>query len=893
MPFIEIVETMPPAPERVYLKDYQPPAFWVRHVDLYFRLRPKGTSVTATLTLERNPDHPNPDTPLILHGQGLSLITIYLNDYPLNDKSGEYTVTESHLTVFNPPPGPFKLITEVVIQPADNTALEGLYLSAGNFCTQCEAEGFRRITFYPDRPDVLAPFDVRIEADAADYPVLLANGNRLEAGPLPNGRHYAVWQDPFPKPSYLFALVAGQLHPVRDRYTTQSGRRVQLEIWVEKENLHKCAHALESLKKAMRWDEQAYGREYDLDIYMIVAVNDFNMGAMENKGLNIFNSACVLADPVSETDQTFHSIESIVAHEYLHNWSGNRVTCRDWFQLSLKEGFTVYRDQQFSAAHHSPAVERIEQVSYLRTAQFAEDASPTAHPVQPDSYVEINNFYTLTIYEKGAEIVRMLAELLGPEAFRAGSERYFERFDGQAVTIEDFVHCLTEQSDLDHVHFMRWYQQAGTPQIQASGQYDPDRCTYQLTLKQHTPATPGQPHKEPLLIPIKLALIGPSGQNLAMEVEGELWGQEKVYQLTEAETTLTFHHLQQAPLPSLLRGFSAPVKLDFPYSEQELAFLMAHDSDGFNRWDAGQRLAIQQLNQMIQALQQGQTPALSKTWLEALSQLLDQPVDDPHILALQLSLPSEPLLLEQQVAPVDVDILHQASLTAKQTLGQQFYAEFKRLYHAFDLKEPWSAEPRQIAARRLKNVCLGYLLISGKEEARDLALTQYYQADNMTDQQAALTALVHAENAQWGEAALSDFAQRWRQDAQVMDTWFRIQVTRPWADALDRVKTLSQHPAFSLKNPNKVRALLSSFAQANLSQFHRADGASYDYLAEQVIHLDPINPQMAARLVTPLTRFSKLDEARQEKMRQALGKIRQQSFISPDLFEMLDRALNA
>lgn len=870
----------------VFLHDYLPPAFLVTQAHLNFLLDDTQTRVISHLEFKRNPARKEANLPLELDGQELKLISLKLDGKSLDATA--YQLNAQQL-ILPSVPDAFVLAIEVEIDPLNNTALEGLYQSSGNFCTQCEAEGFRRITFYPDRPDVLAPFTTRIEADKSRFPILLSNGNLVDKGDLEKGKHFAKWQDPFPKPAYLFAVVAGNLHPVKDTFTTSSGREVALEIWVEKQNLHKCGHALRSLKAAMQWDEQTYGREYDLDIYMIVAVDDFNMGAMENKGLNVFNSACVLADPKSETDAAFNRVESVVAHEYFHNWSGNRVTCRDWFQLSLKEGFTVLRDQQFSADMNSAAVERIQQVSMLRTAQFAEDSGPTAHPVRPESYLEINNFYTLTIYEKGAEVVRMLSELLGKETFRKGSDLYFDRFDGQAVMVDDFVACMAEVSGLDLSQFMLWYSQAGTPEVTAYGKYNATEKSYTLTLNQHTPATAGQAVKQPLLIPIKMGLVGPAGVNIPMEVNGEFWGAERVVQLKEAEQSFTFHNLEAEPVPSLLRGFSAPVKLQFDYSREQLAFLMTCDSDGFNRWDAGQRLAILALQSLVSQQQAGEALVLDAALVKAYTQLLKAPVKDPAILAEMLLLPSEAYLAEQYTK-VDIDAIHAARTFALKTLASQLYSEFLRLYQQFSTSNAWSPAAEAIAARRLKNVCLGWLVATEKPEALLLATQQFQQADNMTDQLAALTCLAHAKDDTVGEAALQAFAKQWAHDPLVMDSWFSVQATRPLADTLDKVKSLQEHPAFSMKNPNKVRALISAFVNQNRVNFHRKDAAGYQFLANKVIELNQMNPQIAARLVIPLTRFKRMDKTRQGLMKAELERIQQQQ-LSADLFEVIEKAL--
>ncbi|WP_416137554.1 aminopeptidase N [Halomonas sp. HK25] len=873
-------------PQATHLSDYRPPAYRVTRTELTFDLDPAATRVKACLHLERHPER-SAGEPLQLHGEGLGLKAIALDGQPL--EADEYALTDAGLTVHRVPER-FRLDTEVEIAPQANTALEGLYRSGSMYCTQCEAEGFRRITFYPDRPDVMATFTTTVIGDAEREPVLLSNGNPVERGSLPNGRHFVTWEDPHPKPSYLFALVAGDLEKVEDTFTTASGREVTLQIWVEEENLGKTDHAMASLKRAMTWDEQAYGREYDLDLFMIVAVNDFNMGAMENKGLNIFNSAAVLTHMHTATDAAFQRVESIVAHEYFHNWSGNRVTCRDWFQLSLKEGFTVFRDQCFSADTNSPAVKRIEDVAVFRTAQFAEDAGPTAHPVRPDHYIEIGNFYTLTIYEKGAEVVRMLANLVGEEAFRRGSDLYFERFDGQAVTIEDFVGCMAEASRLDLTQFMLWYSQAGTPEIDAFGEYDYARGDYRLMLRQRTPATPGQPHKQPLHIPIRLGLVGTkSGRDLPLTLNGETLGSDAVIHLREAEQEFLFTDVSEAPVPSLLRGFSAPVKLRFPYGREDLAFLLANDADGFNRWDAGQRLAMLALDDLIAAHRNGVEKVMDSRVVEAFRVLLEAEPDDKAVLAEMLTLPSEAYIAEQQPL-VDVDAIHAARTFVKQGLATTLRDDFLRVYRDNQRDEPYAPTPEQIARRSLKNVALSYLMAIEDEEGIDLAREQFAADHNMTDVRHALTLLTHSSRDELSEPALRAFGEKWAHDTLVMDQWFAIQVTRPQPDVLDRVKFLMAHPAFSLKNPNKVRALIGTFAGQNRVNFHRIDGAGYRLLADVVIELNRLNPEIAARLITPLTRWARFDETRQELMKAELERIRAEK-LSPNVFEVVEKAL--
>ncbi|HDZ46106.1 hypothetical protein LCGC14_0054870 [marine sediment metagenome] len=872
-------------PQPVYLSDYQPPAYRVTHAELTFDLDPAATRVKARLMMERHTEA-SADAPLVLNGEHLKLISLSIDDAPLDETA--YQVDEESLRIGQVPER-FVLESEVEIAPKDNTALEGLYQSNGMYCTQCEAEGFRRITYYPDRPDVMATFKVTVIGDQQHEPILLANGNPLERGELEGGRHFVTWDDPHPKPCYLFALVAGNLHSVEDRFTTMSGREVALQIWVEKENLDKTEHAMASLKRAMLWDEQAYGREYDLDLFMIVAVNDFNMGAMENKGLNIFNSAAVLTHPKTATDATFQNVEGIVAHEYFHNWSGNRVTCRDWFQLSLKEGFTVFRDQCFSADTNSAPVKRIQDVSFFRTAQFAEDAGPTAHPIRPDRYIEITNFYTLTIYEKGAEVVRMLRNLVGEEDFRRGSDLYFERFDGQAVTIEDFVGCMAEVSGEDLSQFMRWYSQAGTPDIDARGEYDYVHGEYRLTLRQRTPATPGQPDKLPLHIPVRLGLVGTkSGQDLTLTLNGEKIGKDAVIHLREDEHTFVFTDVAEAPVPSLLREFSAPVKLHFPYSREELAFLLTHDSDGFNRWDAGQRLALLALDDLIAAHRNGVEKVMDTRVIDAFKVLLNGPMNDKAVLAEMLTLPSEAYIAEQQPI-VDVDAIHAAREFVRQSLAMALRDEFIAIYQANLSEEPYAPTPEQIAQRSLKNIALSYLLSIEDEQGLAFCEAQFAADHNMTDVRQALTLLVHSDRDDLASPALKAFGEKWAHDPLVMDQWFTIQVSRPQPDVLERVNYLMQHPAFSLKNPNKVRALIGAFAQ-NRINFHRLDGQGYQLLADVVIKLNRLNPEIAARLVTPLTRWQRFDETRQALMRSQLERIKQEP-LSSNVFEVVAKAL--
>ncbi|OOV86615.1 aminopeptidase N [Oceanospirillum linum] len=873
----------------IYLKDYLPPAFLIQTVNLEFDLSPHETRVRSTITFTRNQER-NAGLPLELHGNELKLISVEIDGQPLSES--QYQITAEQLIIPDVP-DQFVLKTDVQIDPANNTSLEGLYRSNTMFCTQCEAEGFRKITYYPDRPDVMAAFTTTVIADKTEYPVLLSNGNPVKKGELDNNRHFVVWQDPFDKPAYLFALVAGDLQVVKDTFTTMSGREVALEIWVEPENITKCDHAMASLKAAMKWDEEVYGREYDLDIYMIVAVNDFNMGAMENKGLNIFNSSCVLARPDTATDGAFQRIEGVVAHEYFHNWSGNRVTCRDWFQLSLKEGFTVYRDQCFSADMNDEAVKRIEDVAMLRTAQFAEDAGPTAHPVRPDHFIEISNFYTLTIYEKGSEIVRMIANLLGPDLFRKGSDLYFERHDGQAVTVEDFIGAMADASGIDFSQFMRWYSQSGTPELTVSGHYDAAAQQYTLTIKQQTPVTKDQPEKLPLHIPVKVGLLNGAGADMPLtlsagEASGAQGDHDRVLHLREAEQVFVFENIDEEPVPSLLRGFSAPVKLDFGYTQAQLLHLMRHDSDGFNRWDAGQRLAITALKAMVTQFEAGQIPKLDSALTEAYKGLFESGLN-PAILAEMLMLPGEAYLAEQfDIVPVDA--IHACRNIARKTLAETLNAELEQTVAANQLTGEYRPLAEDIAKRRLKNICQSYLMTLEADAVVERSWQQFSTADNMTDQHAALTALVHSKQDEKAKAALESFEQQWKDDALVMDQWFQVQASRPHPDALARVKALMEHPAFSLKNPNKVRSLISVYCNQNRVNFHSIDGLSYQFLADVVLELDGMNPQIASRLITPLTRWQKMDAKRQQLMQAELQRIAAAD-LSKDLFEVVQKAL--
>lgn len=874
-------------PRTVFLKDYVPPAWRVPRVELTFRLDPACTRVHSRLALERAEGAAG--EPLMLYGQDLTLLTLSADGRPL--PKGAWRLEGEQLWIQDLPER-CELTVETEIRPDANTALEGLYVSGGNFCTQCEAEGFRRITYFPDRPDVMTVYTVRIEADAAACPVLLSNGNLVESGDLPDGRHYAVWHDPFPKPSYLFALVAGNLACREDRFVTRSGREVALRIYVEHHNLDKCEHAMRSLVKAMRWDEETFGREYDLDVYMIVAVDDFNMGAMENKGLNIFNSKYVLARPDTATDDDFVAIESVIAHEYFHNWSGNRVTCRDWFQLSLKEGLTVFRDQEFTADQSLRAVKRIDDVQRLRSLQFPEDAGPMAHPVRPQSYMEINNFYTMTVYEKGAEVVRMIQTLLGREGFRRGLDLYFERHDGQAVTTDDFVRAMEDATARDLTQFRRWYDQAGTPVLEASGVYEAAARRYRLTVRQSCPPTPGQPDKLPLHMPLAVALLDRAGHEIPLRLEGEAApaGGQRVLELTAPDHVFVFEDVPERPVPSLLRDFSAPVTLRFAYTEGELAFLMSSDTDAFNRWEAGQQYAVRVLMKLVEDVRAGHPLALDGRFVESVARVLEATALDPALVAEALSLPGESYLADQ-MSVVDVDAIHAARQFVRRTLGERLATQWQAAYERHrvtDARDPGAAA---MGARRLANLSLAYLVVAEGTDGRSLAYRRFRGAGSMTESMGALRALMDCD-CEERDAALVAFESRWRDEPLVLDKWFSLQAASSVPGALQRVRTLMAHPGFNMRNPNRVRALIGAFATANPVHFHAADGAGYRFLADQVLALDPINPQVAARLVKSLSRWKRFDEPRQQAMRAALKRIADTRGLSRDVYEIASRSLD-
>lgn len=875
-------------PKAIYLKDYQAPAFEIESTYLNFDLFDDYTLVSSELKMRRSGS--DVDVDLILNGQELELVSVAINGQVLSEKI--YEQAQDSLTIHGSSvPSEFTLAIQTKIKPQENTALEGLYKSSGMFCTQCEAEGFRRITYFLDRPDVMSVYEVRITADQKTYPVLLSNGNLIATETLTDGRHSATWQDPHKKPCYLFALVAGDLKHIEDTFTTMSGVDVTLRIYVEPQNIDKCDFAMGALKRSMKWDEDVYGREYDLNIFNIVAVDAFNMGAMENKSLNIFNSSCVLANPQTATDSTFQRIEAIVAHEYFHNWSGNRVTCRDWFQLSLKEGFTVFRDSEFSADVGSRTVKRIEDVSLLRTAQFAEDAGPMSHPILPASFIEISNFYTLTIYEKGAEVVRMIHNILGADDFRKGSDLYFDRHDGQAVTTEHFVKAMEDASGKDLSQFRNWYHQAGTPELWVADHFDEQANTYALTIKQTCRETPETSVKKPYHIPFAVGLLDEAGMdyNLICHDEG-FNAQSSVINVTQVEQTFTFENIASKPVPSLMRGFSAPVKLHFDYSSQQLQFLMANDSDGFNRWDAGQTFATKIILNLAQDVLAGRELVLDEGLVDVFKSLLSTLTDDLAMQAQMLSLPSLAYLIEQQ-DQAQVHALYTARSFVKQTLADRLHAQFNHVYKQCIDTSEYEPSPQAIAKRTLKNLCLQYMTQTHQHDYSSDAQCQFDQADNMTDQFAALGALVNSQHQDMAQTALQQFYLQWQHDVLVVNMWLSLQASSDHIQGVASVNELLSHDAFDIKNPNKVRSVVGVFAAQNLRHFHGEDGAGYNWLSDRIIELDALNPQIASRLLGPLTKWKRIGQPNGTQMKQALEKIAQRSNLSKDVYEVVTKTL--
>ncbi len=864
-------------PQAKYRKDYQSPDYTITHIDLTFDLHDTQTVVTAVSEVVRLK---TADT-LVLDGEQLKLLSVKVNGSDWQ----QYEESEGKLSLFQVPETfTLEIVTE--INPQDNTALEGLYKSGGAFCTQCESTGFRHITYYLDRPDVLAIFTAKVVADKARYPYLLSNGNRVEQGELENGRHFVKWEDPHPKPAYLFALVAGDFDVLRDSYTTQSGREVALEIFVDKGNLSRADHAMTSLINSMRWDEQRFDLEYDLDIYMIVAVDFFNMGAMENKGLNVFNSKFVLADAETATDTDYLGIEAVIGHEYFHNWTGNRVTCRDWFQLSLKEGLTVFRDQEFSSDLGSRAVNRINNVRVIRGPQFAEDASPMSHPIRPDQVIEMNNFYTLTVYRKGSEVIRMMHTLLGEANFQKGMKCYFERHDGTAATCDDFVAAMQDASGIDLSQFKRWYSQSGTPTLTITDSYDPSAKTYTLSVQQSTPATQDQGEKLPQHIPLDIELYGAAGNVIELRCNNERVS--NVLDVKSAEQSFVFESVEEKPVISLLRGFSAPVKLEYDYSDEELMFLMVQARNDFARWDASQMLLAKYIRKNVANYQTGKPFDFSEQVLDAFRGVLLNPTLEPAFIAEVLSLPSA-----NEVAgwfkPVDVDAIHSVLKSIKLAIAESLEDELAATYGSL-VQPEYQIAHSAIGQRSLRNTCLSYLayLPCGDK----LVTEQYRDAHNMTDTMAAMSAANQAQ-LPCREALMSDFSAKWQQDGLVMDKWFALQGTSPSAQVLETVKASMSHPAFSLKNPNRIRGLIGAFLNNNPVHFHAKDGSGYAFAGEILAQLNQSNPQVASRLIDPLLKYRNYDESRQALMRRELEKLAAMDNLVKDLFEKVNKALES
>lgn len=873
--------------QAIYLKDYTPSLFFIDSIDLTFDIYDTFTRVESRLIISRNPQY-SERSDLILDGEALKLICIKVDGQPLEKE--KYIQTDTSLTLQDIGQSAILEIT-TEIAPQTNTSLMGLYASKQHLFTQCEAQGFRRITYYLDRPDILARFTTTIIADKHQYPILLSNGNRVTSGQKDKARHWVKWIDPFRKPCYLFALVAGKLGVLKDHYITQSGRHINLEIYAQPSDLEKCHHAMAALKKAMQWDENRFGLAYDLDTYMIVTVSDFNMGAMENKGLNIFNTKYVLASPTSATDNDFEGIDAVVAHEYFHNWTGNRVTCRDWFQLSLKEGLTVFRDQEFSSDIGSRAVQRIQNVRILREQQFLEDSGPNAHPVRPQSYIEINNFYTLTVYEKGAEVVRMQHTLLGETGFRRGMDLYFRRHDGQAVTCDDFVAAMENANDIDLSQFKRWYEQAGTPILDVTSSFDVEKAEYTLTLKQSCPLTPDAAEKKPFYFPFKMGLLRKDGSAIPLQLKEETHAGDtnRILIINQDVQSFTFVGITECPTPSLLREFSAPVRMRYPYQHEELVRLMQYDEDDFNRWEAANTLSMNQLFSLIDAAKMQRPLLLDQEYLAAFRHVLLSETIGIDLISLMLTMPSQITLFEalEEVDPIAIDTAHHF---AKFTIAKTLRAELLALYEKLNTQEAYRYDERSVAKRSLKNTILNYLSQLDDPTVRDIASHQYEKADNMTDRLAALEALLLLTPK---NTVLQEFANTWQEDALVMDKWFQLQAVGRSVDTLERVKALMQHPNFSITNPNKVRALIYTFAMRNPLHFHASNGSGYEFIASQVLALDQLNPQVAARLTSVFNQWKKLEPQRRQLMRQALESIAKTPSLSSDVYEMVNRALKA
>lgn len=873
--------------KKTFLKDYQQPEYLIRKIDLNFDLYENRVVVHSKLAVVRNPASASHSGRVLLHGEKLKLLSVKLNGKVL--EASEYTLSEKSLELSCPEEAATVEI-ETEIYPQENKTLEGLYKSDEIFCTQNEPEGFRKITYFIDRPDVMAVYTTRITAEKKRYPVLLANGNPVDQGDLPEGRHFAVWEDPFPKPSYLFALVVGDLGCVRDEFVTRSGRSIDLRIYVDKGNEKRCSHAMTSLKNAMKWDEDVFGLECDLDIYMIVAVDAFNMGAMENKGLNIFNSQYVLADPETATDQNYQGIEGVIAHEYFHNWTGNRVTCRDWFQLTLKEGLTVFRDQEFSADMTCRPVKRIADVRVLRDFQFAEDAGPNAHPIRPAYYLEINNFYTSTVYNKGAEVIRMAETLIGRENFRKGITKYFELYDGQAVTTEDFLHAMALVSGYDFTLFQRWYEQAGTPVCRVSGEYDSRAKTYRLTVSQEVPATSYKQDAKPFTFPLVTVLLDDQGREIPAECPAALKQKnaEAVLEIRERQQVFEFKNVPVKPVPSLLRNFSAPVRLDYVYTDEDLRFLMSHETDAFNRFEAAQVFMTRTLLQMADQLSKNQPCAIPEGFMDAAGAVIRDAAKDPAFYAEVLTLPSVTSLVSAMPV-MDFDHAFEAKEIMVRSLADAYMMELMELYEGHQTEGPYQTDAYAVGRRSLKNTMLHYLSYTQSPESIALMREQFMRAENMTDEMAALSCLVHWDIPEAGDA-LHAFYEKWKKEPLVMNKWFAVQAMSKLPGTLSRVRELEKDPVFDMRNPNKVRSLIGAFSQ-NLIRFHDASGEGYAYIAGKIMEIDRFNPSIAARLSAAFKFYARLDTVRQARMKTELERILAQDGLSKDVYEIISNTL--
>ena len=870
-----------------YLKDYKKPDYKIRTVDLTFDLDEQNTTVKSVLHLVADYDVPKGGHPLVLDGRELELKSIKIDGEAVDERA--YSLDDESLTIYNPP-ADFKLEIETVIHPKANTKLEGLYVSNGTFCSQNEPEGFRRITYFLDHPDVMSVYTTTLIADKSKYPVMLSNGNPIKEETLPDGKTAVTWFDPFPKPCYLFCVVVGDLGSIHDTYTTKSGRLVKLGLYVEHGEEPKAKWGLESLKRAMKWDEDVYGLEYDLDLFNIVAVSDFNMGAMENKGLNLFNSSCALADPVTATDTDFAHVEGVIAHEYFHNWSGDRVTARDWFNLSLKEGLTVYRDQEFSRDMRGRTLGRINDVFALRTFQFPEDAGPLAHSVRPESYVEINNYYTATVYDKGAEVIRMYERLLGKETFIKGNQLYFERHDGQAVTIDDYAKCMEDVSGRDLTQFKRWYSQAGTPTVYAAGKYDGKAKTYTLTLRQETKPTPNQPEKLPFVIPLGIGLIGKDGKDMPLQLQGEKepQGTSRVIVLDKDSDVFTFVNVAEQPVLSGNRDFTAPIHFVMDYTDAERLHQARCDSDLFNRWDAFQQYGVEQILNMVKDIQNGKEPTLPEAYFDVWESYLTDKTLDKGFVARAITLPQENYLADQMDV-VDVDAIHKARYFVKQAIAKRFEKELRAVYDENNSDAEYTPSPEQSARRALKNMALSFLGDLGTNN--ELVEKQYAQANNMTDKLAAMNIASNSKNPK-REAIMDDFYQTYKNEKAAVNKWIFTNACADRPDAVNVVRKLLTHPAFNIKNPNNVRSLMGGFAY-NQTEFHKLDGSGYDFAVEMAYKMDDMNPQMAAHMVKPLTRWKRFDAKRQEMMKKALEKVLEKKNLSKNVYELVTKSFAA